>query len=422
MSQIRRTTDRAAGRGGSLPFWLVGTAVVLVAVNLRPGASSIGPVLAELQAGLGLDATGAGILTALPGLAFAVVGALAVAVSRKAGINGSIVLALALVASGLLARALMGNAVLFMVLTLVAFAGMAVGNILVPAFIKRHGGRHLAALNSIYGTTLALGATLPLLLGGVLSGAGGTDWRLSLGVWGAVAGAAFIPWAVLALRAGRDPVAAAPRGKGTRAGMRSSRTAVALSVFFGVQSMHAYVQLGWAAQIYRDAGLDQAQAGLMAAIIAALGIPGGLLMPVLVARSPRLQAYIAALGVSMAAGYTGLLVAPGTLPWLWALLLGIGSFAFPTALALITGRSREPRVTARLSGFIQPVGYLLAAMGPFAVGALHDVSGSWTLPLALLIASAVVMVGAGIRAAAPRYVDDELEAARKPGDRFEGLA
>nr|WP_231713524.1 MFS transporter [Arthrobacter sp. zg-Y769] len=389
-------------------------AVVLVAVNLRPGASSVGPVLAELQAGLGLDATAAGVLTALPGLTFAAVGALAVALSRKTGINGSIVLALATVAAGLLVRSFVDSAALFLVLTVLAFAGMAVGNILVPAFIKRHAGRHLPVLNSVYGTTLALGATLPLLFGGILAGTDPEGWRLSLGLWGAAALVAFIFWTVLLLRTGRDPVAATAGGKRAGTRMRSSRTAVALSIFFGVQSMHAYVQFGWAAQIYRDAGLEQAHAGLMAAIIAGLGIPGGLIMPVLVARSPRLRTYIAGLGVCMAAGYSGLLLAADTLPWLWALFLGVGGFAFPTALALITARSREPRVTAQLSGFIQPVGYLLAAMGPFAIGALHDASGSWTLPLALLIASAVVMVGAGIRAAAPRFVDDELEAVSKP--------
>ncbi|MCQ2001348.1 MFS transporter [Arthrobacter zhaoxinii] len=413
MSETRKPRETMTGRGHPLPFWLVGSAVVLVALNLRPGASSVGPVLAELQAGLGLDATAAGVLTALPGLAFAAVGALAVALSRKTGINGSIALALAAAAAGLLVRSFVDSAALFLVLTVLAFAGMAVGNILVPAFIKRHGGRHLPVLNSVYGTTLALGATLPLLFGGLLAGTGPEGWRLSLGLWGAVALAAFIFWAVLALRTGRDPVAAAG-GTRTRTRMRSSRTAVALSLFFGVQSMHAYVQFGWAAQIYRDAGLEQATAGVMAAIIAGLGIPGGLIMPVLVARSPRLRTYIVGLGTCMAAGYSGLLLAADTLPWLWAVFLGVGGFAFPTALALITARSREPRVTAQLSGFIQPVGYLLAAMGPFAIGTLHDVSGSWTLPLALLIASAVVMVGAGIRAAAPRFVDDELEAAKRP--------
>ncbi|MCC3280746.1 MFS transporter [Arthrobacter sp. zg-Y40] len=411
MSQTRKTP---AGHGTrpSLPVLLTALAVILVAVNLRPGASSVGPVLAELQAGLGIGATAAGVLTALPGLTFAVVGALAVAVSRKAGINGSILLALAAIAAGLLLRSLVNSAALFLLLTVLAFAGMAVGNILVPAFIKRHGGARLALMNSIYGTTLALGATLPLLLGGVLAGGDPNGWRLSLGIWGAAALVAFIPWTLVAVKTGRDVVAGEQRQRrGMK--MRSSRTAVALSIFFGVQSMHAYVQFGWAAQIYRDAGLEQGQAGLMAAIIAALGIPGGLIMPALVARSSRLRFYIAGLGVLMLAGYSGLLLAPATLPWLWALCLGLAGFAFPTALALITARSREPRTTARLSGFIQPVGYLLAALGPFAIGALHDVSGSWTLPLAILLGSAVVMVGAGIRAAAPVYVDDELETAPK---------
>ncbi|MCC3273447.1 MFS transporter [Arthrobacter zhangbolii] len=407
MSETQRTPAKNTGRGRPLPFWMVLLAVILVAVNLRPGASSVGPVLAELQAALGLDATAAGVLTALPGLTFAAVGAFAVALSRRTGINGAVVLALGVVAAGLLVRAVVGTAVLFMLLTVLAFAGMAIGNILVPAFIKRHGGRRLPLLNSVYGTSLALGATLPLLFGGVLAGTGPQGWRLSLGIWGAVALLAFIPWVFLMWRAGRDPVATARRTR-TGAKMRSSRIAVALSIFFGVQSMHAYVQFGWAAQIYRDAGLGQGQAALMAAIIAGLGIPGGLLMPVLVARSPRLRSYIVGLGICMVAGYSGLLLAPDTLPWLWAVCLGVGGFAFPTALALITARSREPQVTARLSGFIQPVGYLLAAMGPFAIGALHDISGSWTLPLALLIASAAVMVGAGIIAAAPGYVDDEL--------------
>ncbi|MDM7990848.1 MFS transporter [Arthrobacter sp. zg-Y877] len=414
MSETKKTRTQTAGRRSQLPFWLVGIAVVLVAVNLRPGASSVGPVLAELQAGLGLDATAAGVLTALPGLTFAAVGALAVALSRKAGINGSIVLALAVVAGGLLIRSLVDSAVLFLALTVLAFAGMAVGNILVPAFIKRHAGMHLPVLNSVYGTTLALGATLPLLFGGVLAGSGPAGWRLSLGFWGAAALAAFVLWALLALRAGRDPVVAREPGRPKRARMWSSPTAVALSIFFGVQSMNAYVQFGWMAQIYRDAGLDQGTAGLMAAIIAGLGIPGGLIMPALVARSPRLRFYIAGLGGFMLVGYSGLLLGPDTLPWLWALCLGIGGFAFPTALALITARSREPRTTAQLSGFIQPVGYLLAALGPFAIGALHDISGSWTLPLAILLASSVVMVAAGIRAAAPRFVDDELGTAPKP--------
>lgn len=396
-----------------MPGWLTVLAVLLVAVNLRPGATSVGPVLAEVQQGLGLSPTMAGVLTALPGLTFAAAGACAAALSRRTGISGAVTAGLVLVAVGLLARSATGSVPVFLALSVLGFAGMAVGNILVPAFIKRHGGRRTAALNSLYTTGLAVGATLPLLAAGPLAASGPDGWRAALGLWGLVAVAAVVPWVLVTVRDRREP--ATTPGRALRAGRRPSilrsRTAVALCVYFGIQSMHAYVQFGWAAQIYRDGGLAQAQAGLMAALIAAMGIPGGLLMPVLVARSPHLRRWIVGLGACMVAGYAGLLLAPATVPWAWALLLGVGGFAFPTALALLTARSRDPRVTAQLSGFTQPVGYLLAAAGPFAVGALHEATGSWTAPLLLLMATAVLLVVAGGVAAAPRFVDDEIAGA-----------
>ena len=416
--------DAVRARGRALPLWAAGAAIVLVAINLRAGATSVGPILAELQEGLHMGATQAGVLTALPGLTFAVVGALAVALSRKAGIGWSLALGLAAVSAGLLIRSVVDSAALFMVLTVLAFAGMAVGNILVPAFIKRHGGKRTALLNSVYGTSLALGATLPLLAAGPLAASSPEGWRLSLALWGAVALAAFVPWTYVAVRdrriraaarsaAAADDDGALPVPPSARHRISSSKTAVALCIYFGVQSMHAYVQFGWAAQIYRDAGLSQSDAGLMAAIIASLGIAGGMVMPLLVARSPRLRTYIVLLAGFMFTGYLGLLLAPTDVPWLWAVLLGLGGFAFPTALALIIARSRDPQITAELSGFCQPVGYLLAALGPFAIGALHEATGSWTAPISILMGSAVLLAAAGVMAAAPKFVDDELAGSAK---------
>ncbi|MET4061942.1 CP family cyanate transporter-like MFS transporter [Arthrobacter sp. UYP6] len=418
---MSETENRTAGKPMDqrksrlpLPLWAAAAAVVLIAVNLRPGATSIGPVLAELQSTLGMGSVQAGVLTALPGLTFAVIGALAVALSRRAGISRTITAGLVAVAAGLLLRSVVESPVVFMLLTVLAFAGMAVGNILVPAFIKRHGGTRTALLNSVYGTTLAVGATLPLLIAGPLSASGPNGWQISIRVWGAAALLALVPWILISVRDRRAGVGEGAPVSGQEAGgpghrrITSSRTAVALCVFFGVQSMNAYVQFGWAAQIYRDAGLSQSQAGLMMAIIASLGIPGGLIMPSLVARAPGLPLYIAALAACTGAGYLGLLLLPAEVPWLWALLLGLGGFCFPTALALIIARSRTPRITAELSGFCQPVGYLLAALGPFAIGALHEATGSWTVPLIILIGSSAVMAAAGMLAAAPRFVDDQL--------------
>lgn len=113
-------------------------------------------------------------------------------------------------------------------------------------------------------------------------------------------------------------------------------------------------------------------------------------------------------GVLMALGYTGLVLAPATLPWLWALMLGYSGLAFPTAIALITARTRHPSVTAQLSGFVQPVGYALAAIGPFLVGLVHEATGGWTLVLVLLALTSVPLTVAGVRVARPTYVDDEI--------------
>ena len=188
----------------------------------------------------------------------------------------------------------------------------------------------------------------------------------------------------------------------------SSRRAVAMAGFFGLQSAQAYVQFGWIAQIYRDGGLGPASAGAMAGIIASLGIPAGFLMPGVVARVRDLRPVAAVLGALLTIGYLGILWSPTRLPWLWALCLGVSGFAFPAAIALITARTRAPVVTAHVSAFTQSWGYLIAAAGPFLVGALHDLSGGWRVPLLVLAACGPLLALLGMLAGAQGYVDDDL--------------
>ena len=179
-------------------------------------------------------------------------------------------------------------------------------------------------------------------------------------------------------------------------------------MLFGIQSMHAYVQFGWVPQIYRDAGLSASSAGALQALLSGVGILGALAMPTVIARSQGLHAWMVSFGVALALGYLGLLLAPATVPWLWALLLGLSGLAFPTAIALITARTRHPSVTAQLSGFVQPIGYALAAIGPFVVGLIHDATGGWSLVIVLLALTSVPLTLAGLRVARPSYVDDEI--------------
>jgi len=401
----------ARPRAGVLPFALLVAAIVLVSLNLRPGASSVGPVLQEVRDGLGMSAGAAGVVTGLPGLCFGLVGALAVGFARRVGMTAGIAIGLAVAATGLLLRATTDSVALFLILTVVALAGMALGNVLVPAWIKSQG--HTVVLMTIYGTGLVLGGTLGSLFTAPVTEA--TDsWRVALGMWGGPIVLAVPLWLWLVVRVRRNPTEHDVHGPAPGGRMIHSPTAVALTFLFGIQSMHAYVQFGWLPQIYRDAGLSASTAGLLQGLLSSVGIAGALLMPTVIARNRGLRGWMITFGVLLTLGYAGLLTAPATVPWLWALMLGTSGLAFPTAIALITARTRHPAVTAQLSGFVQPVGYALAAIGPFGVGLIHDATGDWNLVLVLLMATGLPLALAGVRLARPTYVDDELGATRGP--------
>lgn len=406
MSDADARPRSSAPSFGTLSFGILLAAVVLVSVNLRPGASSPGPVLEEVRDGLGMSAGIAGAMTGLPGLCFGLVGALAVGFARRVGMTTGIALGLLAAAAGLLLRVTTDSVPLFLLLSVLALAGMAVGNVLVPAWVKAHG--HAVVLMTVYGTGLVVGGTIGALATAPVTEA--TDsWRTGLGMWGVLLLVALPLWAWLALRERRSPAERAVSGDAPPSGrMVHSPTAVALTVLFGVQSMHAYVQFGWVPQIYRDAGLSASSAGALQALLSGVGILGALAMPTVIARSKGLHAWMVGFGVALALGYLGLLVAPATVPWLWALLLGLSGLAFPTAIALITARTRHPSVTAQLSGFVQPIGYGLAAVGPFVVGLIHDATGGWSLVIVLLALTSVPLTLAGLRVARPSYVDDEI--------------
>lgn len=227
------------------------------------------------------------------------------------------------------------------------------------------------------------------------------------------AAVALVPWALLAFRdhkpRGRARAStASPESRLRLRDLGRSRIAWALALYFGLQSTQAYAAFGWLAQIFRDAGLDAAQAGLLLSAVPFCGIPVSLILPRIAARMRNQRPLVLACGICYVVGYVGLMLMPGTVSVVWALLIGLGGAAFPLALTMIGLRSRSHEVTSRLSGFTQSVGYTVAAVGPLAVGALFGLTGGWTVPIGFLLLLVLPQVAAGLVAAKARYVDDEL--------------
>lgn len=398
-----------------LPALLLFTAVFIAAFNLRAGISSLGAVLADTLDAFQVGGSLAGVITAIPGLFFAIFGLLAVPLAIRLGLTRTLFLGAALAFIGLAARPWVGDIWVFIVLTALVTTGIAVANVLLPAWIKNHGGRHIVALMTVYGSVLGFsGAVGPLTA--VLSGAPDA-WRWALFLWTIPAALQVLVWFGLVLRVGRDvPSSTPPHTPGHAGGpVRSvslwrSPTAVFLMLFFGLQSMHAYIQMGWLPKIYVDHGVSAATASLALALTGSFNIIGGLIMPAIIHRLRSIVWLPVLFSALMGAGYLGLWLAPATTPMLWAALLGVGGFCFPTAIALIPARSRVPLVTARLSGFVQPIGYVIAAAGPLLVGVVREATGDWSVILPVLMALCALMAAVGFRAARNVSIDEELAA------------
>ncbi len=405
---LTSTPPAAAAARTAAPRWSLVAAVVLTALNLRTAVTSVGPLLSEVQDGIGLSSALAGVLTTLPVVCFAVVGWYAPAIACRLGEHRAVTGALALMTAGLLGRALVSTPGPFLALSAVALLGGAVGNVLLPSLVKRHFPDRIGPMTAVYTTALAIGLTgaaagaVPLA-----AAAGEGGWRFGLGAWALLSALAVVPWLWhLSERGG----AGGPHGDRSGARMLRSPTAWALAVFFGAQSLHAYVSFGWFALFFQEQGpFSASHAGFLLAVVTGLAIPVSAAVPALAARRPSQWPLVVLLAGCYVGAYTGMLTATGFAGGvLWAALVGIGSGSFPLALTMIALRTRTADATASLSAFAQSVGYVLAGGGPLLVGVLHGRSGGWTGSFVLLFATLAALVVAGWFAARPRYVEDEV--------------
>ncbi|WP_283136332.1 MFS transporter [Rhizohabitans arisaemae] len=374
----------AAGAGACL----AGAAVIGVAFNLRPALAGFSPLTGDVGGSLDLGAGVLALVTTLPLVCFAVFGPAAAPLAARFGPERVLVGTLILLAGGLLARTAGGTAALVVGAVLVGVA-IAVANVLLPGMVKRRFPHNVGLLTAVYagvigaGAAVAAGAAQPLMA--VFGG-----WRGSLAFWALpalVAAAILIP---LARGVGAAPGAPAepPTSLATSPGWPVT---AALAAFFGLNSMVFYVELAWLPEVLVGRGSSPGEAGLMLAAVQIVGLPLGFVVTAM-ARTPKAQGrWAAAASAASALGFAGMLLAPDLPPHLWIVLFACGVPAFPLSLAMVAMRADGPAQADRLSGFVQSIGYLLAAAGPLAVGALYDLTGGWAAAMAGMTLVATVM-------------------------------
>lgn len=371
---------------GSASSPLLAGGVLLIAINLRPAAASIGPVLGRIQSGNGMSSGWAGGLATLPVLCFGLLAPLAPPIARRLGVHRTVAVGIWVLLAGLLVRLIPGVGFLFLG-TALAGSSIAIGNVLLPVLVRRdfteHAGTAMALFTAalIGFAALAAGLTVPIAnqLGG--------GWRPGLGIWAIPAGLAALAWIPLLVRRESGVPAASSQPSQSAASLLRNRLAWQVTLFFAVQSAGFYASLAWLPSIFRSHGASAAHAGVLLSLSLAVGIITALTVPGIATRLRDQRLLVVGCCLLMALGWIGILVAPMSAPYLWVVLLGSGqNGAFPLALMLIVLRGGSVASTEGLSTLAQSIGYLLAALAPVAVGALHAAAHSWTPAVILLLA------------------------------------
>jgi CP family cyanate transporter-like MFS transporter len=432
------------------PLWrgrvLAVLGILLCAFSLRSAVASLSPVVDHIAADFPLSSAALGLIGTMPPVCYAVFGLLTPLLERVFGLEKLTVIALGAITAGLVLRGLVTDSIGLLLTTALVFAGVGIGNILMPPLVKKYFADRLGLMMTIYTTAMAFSTFVPPLLAVPVADAAG--WRVSLGMWGAFAIAGMIPWIVMLARprgplvpldrrrdpnlrdredalrqaqersledqgefAATGPIPTAPGNRALFGRLARIPLVWALAIVFGTSSTMAYVAFAWLPTILIDlSGVSSATAGLLLSLFAFIGLPASLLVPVLVVRfqATRVLFLVGALGGAL--GIIGLLVAPSPalLP-LWVVLYGLAGVLFPLSLVLISIRARTPESAVLLSSFVQSAGYVMAAVFPVLVGVLHEATDGWTVPLLVVAIVLVASIPAGIMTGRRVTVEDEWE-------------
>jgi len=385
------------------PFnWLLFIGILLVGANLRAPITSIGVALPDIKADLVLSNSAISVITVVPLLSFAIVSLFAAKTSNRFGLEKTIFLALCFIFVGILVRSITDISWLYIGTILIGI-GIGFGNVLAPAVIKAKFPLHIGIMTGYYTVVmnvfggLSSYGTVPLLKS--------FNYNSAISFMAIVTFITIIIWSVQ-LKGKQQTATALPKES---VNVWKSPLSWQITILMGGQSLIFYSLINWMPVYLSQSGMSISEAGAYLSVLQISIIPFTFITPIFATKmkSQFLVTFI-----------TGLLFIMGVLIMLFVpqlaiistILIGVaGGVAFGLVNTFFSLRTEHSQTAAKLSGMAQSIGYLFAATGPLLFGILHDITGSWTASLCILLVTAIIITLFGSQAGRNRTIEQSLQ-------------
>ncbi|VVE07786.1 MFS transporter [Pandoraea aquatica] len=393
-----------------MTLWL---AIVAVGLTLRPTLTSISPLLPQIREATGMTYPVAALLTSLPVLAMGAGAFAASGLTRRFGERRGVLLGLAALALACGVRFFADDTVTMIATALASGIGIAIIQALLPGVVKaNYSAARMTSMMGLYSAALMGGGGLGAAASPWAASEAG-DWRVGLGMWLAVVGVAALAWwraplkghavAQVVTSAGHTTATAEDLRAACRAATQhvasnvsTSATAATsgkppsmldllrkhrawtLAIYFGLINCTYTTMVAWLPPFYQQRGMSATQSGALLAGLTACQVVAALMLPWLARRNVDRRRWLTLALAATLAGLGGLVVAPDAAPWWWIGGIGFGlGGTFSLGLVLALDHHAHPRHAAALAAFMQGVGFCIAAVAPFASGAVMAMTGSF---------------------------------------------
>lgn len=381
------------------PFLLLG--LFLLGICMRMPITAIPSVIKDIAGTFRVEPTSLGILTTIPLICFGLLSSLVSALAQRIGNELTIELAMILMFIGSYLRILNFSAL--MIGTVLVGAAITCINVLLPAIISDKLPDKIGSVTGMYNVAMTLFAAIGAYVITPITHA--TSWETAVIIISVIALLAAIIWVPNLKYNQRANSGDEPVERGTN--MWKNANAWWLLLFFGGQCFVFYSIVAWLPTIAMDAGLTSDQASLAAGLLQLFSMPFAFVVPVIATKMKNRQPIMLFAGIVTLIGTFMMFFPVNSFVYyaIVALFLGMGTTTtFVLAMTLFGLKTKSSADTRNLSGMVQSVGYLIAALGPVVVGNLYSSTHNWFASLVVIVIAAIFFTVCGVIAERKQFV------------------